>query len=307
MALKANKRMLYVGGLAEEVTEEVLRDAFVPFGDILELQLPLDFQTQDHKGFAFIEYATLEDAEAAIDNMHESELYGRTLRVNVANVTRNLNLAKPLWQQEAWLAEHGDVADGKAAKDMETEALAKLQSDKDTDEGEPMSKRARSDNPKVYLDINIGNQPAGRLVIELRADVVPKTAENFRQLCTHAKGFGLRNSIFHRIIPGFMAQGGDFTAGNGTGGKSIYGRTFKDENFQLQHLGPGTLSMANSGRHTNGSQFFLTFAKTEWLDGKHVVFGHVMEGMSLLSQLEGVGSESGKPSKKVRIVDAGEV
>ncbi|CAK9148507.1 unnamed protein product [Ilex paraguariensis] len=168
-------------------------------------------------------------------------------------------------------------------------------------------------NPKVFFDMTVGDAPAGRIVMELYADVVPKTAENFRALCTGEKGKGksgkplhFKGSTFHRVIPGFMCQGGDFTAGNGTGGESIYGEKFADENFAKKHTSPGVLSMANAGPGTNGSQFFICTAKTEWLDGKHVVFGQVVEGMDVVKAIEKVGSGSGRTSKTVAIADCGQ-
>lgn len=162
-----------------------------------------------------------------------------------------------------------------------------------------------SDN--VYFDITLDDQPAGRIVFRLFDDVVPETARNFRELATGQNGFGYAGSSFHRIIPQFMLQGGDFTRGNGTGGKSIYGEKFKDENFTLKHDRPYLLSMANAGPNTNGSQFFVTTVVTSWLDGKHVVFGEVVEGQDLVDRIESLGSSSGAPKAKVTIAASGTV
>uniref|UniRef100_A0A8D3D164 Peptidyl-prolyl cis-trans isomerase n=1 Tax=Scophthalmus maximus TaxID=52904 RepID=A0A8D3D164_SCOMX len=249
--MAANKRVLYVGGLAEEVDEKVLHAAFIPFGDITDIQIPLDYET--------------------------------------------------VWSDDDWLKKFS----GKTAEEADGEAAGGETTNTATQEDEPPAKKGRV-NPQVYMDIKIGNKPAGRLRFLLRADIVPMTAENFRCLCTHEKGFGFKGSCFHRIIPQFMCQGGDFTNHNGTGGKSIYGQKFDDENFVLKHTAPGQLSMANSGSNSNGSQFFITTDKTDWLDGKHVVFGDLVEGMDVVRAMEAQGTKDGKPKQKVIISDCGE-
>jgi peptidylprolyl isomerase len=166
---------------------------------------------------------------------------------------------------------------------------------------------------RVFFDITIDDRPAGRIIMELFPDV-SQTADNFKALCTGERGMGqsgrplhYKGSRFHRIIPNFMCQGGDFTRGDGTGGESIYGARFRDENFKHRHTEPGLLSMANAGPNTNGSQFFLTTVPCPWLDGKHVVFGKVVQGMEVVRAMEALGTQSGRPSSPVVIANCGQL
>lgn len=309
MSAQALKRTIYVGGLADEVDAEVIRSAFIPFGDINDVQMPLDFESQKHRGFAFVEFETNEDAAAAIDNMNDSELFGRTVRVNLARPMKIKDFTtRPVWAEDSWLAQHAGETLG-VEKDATTgEEEAEQTKTVAVAEGNlPAPDGRKPRNPQVYLDIKIGKTTVGRMAFVLRTDIVPITAENFRCLCTHEKGFGYQGSVFHRVIPGFMAQGGDITKQDGTGGKSIYGGKFEDENFQLRHSAPGILSMANSGPNTNNSQFFISFLPTNWLDGKHVVFGLITSGLDILKKIEKFGTKGGKPTERITITACGEL
>ncbi|KAG7249256.1 hypothetical protein CRUP_016537, partial [Coryphaenoides rupestris] len=196
--MAATKRVLYVGGLAEEVDEKVLHAAFIPFGDVTDIQIPLDYETEKHRGFAFIEFELAEDAAAAIDNMNESELFGRTIRVNIAKPMRiKEGSSRPVWSDDDWLKKFS----GKTAEEADGEESAAPAASTETQEGEPPAKKGRV-NPQVYMDIKIGNKPAGRLRFVLRADIVPMTAG----LCaTSSVSFQLHN--MHLIKPTWMGVG----------------------------------------------------------------------------------------------------
>ncbi|KAJ3292906.1 hypothetical protein HDU79_000933 [Rhizoclosmatium sp. JEL0117] len=312
MSEAKSSNVIHVGGLDAQVTHELLTQAFVPFGDIASIQLPIDPDSNVHRGFAFVEFESANDAREAIDNMHLSELLGKVIKVTSSKQSKiKFDSSKPVWSDEHWLKEHAlktedDGADQQQPATEEGGVAAEGEAGT-SDEPQPKKVKRTTENPRVFFDIDIGGTKAGRIIMELRADVVPKTVKNFLALCTHEKGFGYKKSVFHRIIPEFMCQGGDFTKHNGTGGKSIYGDTFNDENFVLRHVKAGTLSMANAGPNTNGSQFFLTLAETKWLDNKHVVFGSVVSGMDVVKKMEKQGSSSGKTTKKVTITDCGEL
>ncbi|KAI8849936.1 peptidylprolyl isomerase E-like protein [Chytridium lagenaria] len=306
MAAFKAKTIVFVGGLEDQVNYDILHAAFIPFGDIMEVQIPTDPSNNQHKGFAFIEFESADDAREAVDNMHMAELLGRVIKVNIAKPGKlKAGSNKAIWADEEWLQKNAGPVGGEVAeKDGEEEKVETT----DDASGEPPTKKTKRSNPRVFFDIDIGGASAGRIVMELRADVTPKCAENFRALCTHEKGFGYKNSMFHRVIPQFMCQGGDFTRGNGTVENPSTAQHSDDENFILKHTKPGLLSMANAGPNTNGlmlsssrdRNFFLTTAATSWLDGKHTVFGEVVTGMDWFERWEKEGSSTGKTKKKLK-------
>ena len=236
MSVTNPKKTLFIGGLVPAVTEELLHSICIPFGDIIKVQLPISSETNQHRGFAFVEFEEMEDCQEAIYNLNLSELQGKLLKVNLARPGKYQDIQeKAIWEDEEYIKmQQGEIADEvEAPKIVEKEEVEVVQ-----------DKR----NPRVYFDIAIGGNFAGRMNFELFADVVPITAENFKQLCTHEMGYGYRNCKFHRIIPGFMIQGGDFQKQDGTGGKSIFGSKFKDENFIIKHTRAGVIILISCYR-----------------------------------------------------------
>lgn len=290
--MSTQKSTIYIGGLDQAVTADLLHATFIPFGNILDIRIQYETgHRPGHRGFAYLEYEDPDDALAAIDNMHLGELHGNVLKVNLARVVpvQEGSTAKAVWETDKFMLEQV-ISKGQVESASDTIMADANDASKES---------------SVFLDIRIGDAPPKRITILLRDNIAPKCAENFRQLCTHGKGFGFKSSIFHRIIPGFMAQGGDFERGDGTGGRSIYGVKFADENFTLKHNARGILSMANSGPDSNGSQFFILFGAADWLDGKHTIFGRIVDGMNVLDDMEKCGTSSGTPTKRIVIVDSG--
>ena len=298
----APQRTLFITGLDAECTREVLTGAFIPFGDISEVVL------EPGASHGFVEFEDAEDVLPAIQNMHQAELFGKTISVARARGS-TLDKKRAVWEREAdtWVEE----VEAERAQKVDSEKMHELRTMAARD-GQTQQVMER---PAVFFELAFDDgRSLGRVEMELFSDVTPKCAENFRALCTGEKGMGsagkplhFKNSTFHRIIPGFMVQGGDFTRFNGTGGESIYGSKFADENFSLKHTAPGLLSMANAGPNTNGSQFFITLAACPWLDGKHTVFGKVTRGKDIVKQVEKYGTESGKPTAKIVVVNCGEI
>lgn len=209
----SNKRIVYVGGLADEVDAKILEAAFIPFGDVIDVNLPIDFGTQKHRGFAFVEFESVDDAADAVDNMNDAEIFGRTIRVNIAKPQKlKEGSARAVWSEDTWLQQNvGKTSEGSVEKSGEgtEDTDGARDSPKQTEETETQDEvppAVLKGNPQVYFDIKIDGKFEGKIRMLLRKDVVPITAENFRCLCTHEKGFGFKNSSFHRIIPGFMCQ-----------------------------------------------------------------------------------------------------
>ncbi|KCV69930.1 hypothetical protein H696_03396 [Fonticula alba] len=324
-----DRRSVHVAGLADNVTRETLMGAFIPFGDIVSINMPTQRSSDRHRGFAMVEFEEAEDAIAAVDNMDQAELFGRTIKCQLSRTGAQIDTRTDnnvaFWAQDKWLEKYGHASlekdpefvssatrAGQRALDEESRrdadsaaAIAGAAAAGGATAAAPAPKIHITENPRAFFDIAISGEPAGRIEFVLRADICPKTCENFLALCEHSKGYGYRGSTFHRLIPNFTLQGGDFTNHNGTGGHSIFGEAFDDENFILKHTGIGCLSMANSGPNTNGSQFFITTAKADWLDGRHVVFGHVTAGLDLVRRVEACGTASGRPTKRVTIVNSG--
>eukprot|EP00835_Amoeboradix_gromovi_P007091 NODE_1052_length_1689_cov_0.396855.p1 type:complete len:294 gc:universal NODE_1052_length_1689_cov_0.396855:1366-485(-) len=283
--MQNQNRTIYVGNISQQTTSTYLKEYFSTFGDIIKVDVPDNPDAPgQHRNIAFIEFEEQEDALEAVENMNNNKLLGKLIKCSIAR-QKIRDFSKPLWEDEDYVTLYSKQFEGNSITEMNI--------------------KASEDVKYVYMSIQIGNILAGKMILQIRTDVVPITSENFLKLSTGELGFGYKNCIFHRIIPGFMIQSGDFVKQNGFGGQSIFGDTFKDENFDLKHLGPGILSMANSGKDTNSSQFFITTAATPHLDNRHVVFGRVIDGMDIVKKIEAVGSKDGVPNHVVTIIDCG--
>ena len=276
---------LFIGNIAKDITESTLNSYFSTFGEIVKVELPIDpSRPGQHRGIAFIEYELQQDALEAVENMNNNMFMGRLITCSISK-QKMRDLKKPLWEDEDYIELY--------AKEFNNNAITEL------------NIKVGKGTKDVYMNIQIGSVVAGQLKIQVRNDIVPITSTNFITLITGELGYGYKNCVFHRIIPNFMIQGGDFISQNGYGGKSIYGDQFDDENFELKHTGPGILSMANSGPNTNQSQFFITTVATPHLDNKHVVFGRVIDGMDIVKKMEMTGSADGVPSEEIKIIECG--
>jgi len=330
-ALFREKRFAEAAAKYDEAAD-LAADQDVDGNDIPEDERPLYVSCYGNAAMCYLKLKAWPDAIASCDKILEIDAEQGNIKALYRRGTARLHLG--LFKEakadlmNAYTEDRTNKDVRKALKQLKEAAAKAKQKEKAafggmfdkpggfySDKKGPLIPNAKGNNPHVYFDVNHGDKSMGRVVMQLYADITPKTAENFRALCTGEKGDGTlgkplhyKGCSFHRIIKDFMIQGGDFTNGDGTGGESIYGEKFADENFVIKHTKAGQLSMANAGPGTNGSQFFITSKETPHLDGKHVVFGHVVEGMNVVRDIENVEIEpEDKPTVAVTIADCGQM